>query len=118
MREPRLSRSPAHALAVLLGRAGDPVPPLRQLGEHLPDRRVRVLGLDGLEEQLGQAQVAERPAAFDRQHLAGGSTPQPPGVHANRLVHHAEILSLKGDSYRLKDRDLARPPAARTPETA
>ena len=27
----------------------------------------------------------------------------------DRLVHHAEILSLKGDSYRLKDRDLARP---------
>jgi hypothetical protein len=24
-------------------------------------------------------------------------------------VHHAEILALKGDSYRLKDRDLARP---------
>jgi len=24
----------------------------------------------------------------------------------DRLVHHAEILSLKGDSYRLKDRDL------------
>jgi len=32
----------------------------------------------------------------------------------DRLVHHAEILSLKGDSYRLKDRDLARPPRART----
>jgi len=31
----------------------------------------------------------------------------------DRLVHHAEILSLKGDSYRLKDKDLgARPPAA------
>ncbi len=30
----------------------------------------------------------------------------------DRLVHHAEILALKGDSYRLKDRDLARPPAA------
>jgi DNA replication protein DnaC len=30
----------------------------------------------------------------------------------DRLVHHAEILSLKGDSYRLKDKDLgARPPA-------
>ena len=29
----------------------------------------------------------------------------------DRLVHHAEILSLKGDSYRLKDKDLgARPP--------
>src|ERR671929_273861 len=27
----------------------------------------------------------------------------------DRLIHHAEILSLKGDSYRLKDRDLARP---------
>jgi DNA replication protein DnaC len=36
----------------------------------------------------------------------------------DRLVHHAEILALKGDSYRLKDRDLARAPAARTPETA
>jgi DNA replication protein DnaC len=30
----------------------------------------------------------------------------------DRLVHHAEILSLKGDSYRLKDRDLG-PHAAR-----
>jgi DNA replication protein DnaC len=30
----------------------------------------------------------------------------------DRLVHHAEILSLKGDSYRLKDRELARPPRA------
>jgi DNA replication protein DnaC len=29
----------------------------------------------------------------------------------DRLVHHAEILALKGDSYRLKDRDLTRPPA-------
>ena len=29
----------------------------------------------------------------------------------DRLVHHAEILALKGDSYRLKDRDLARTPA-------
>ena len=25
----------------------------------------------------------------------------------DRLVHHAEILALKDDSYRLKDRDLA-----------
>ncbi len=32
----------------------------------------------------------------------------------DRLVHHAEILSLKGDSYRLKDKDLAtRPRPAR-----
>src|SRR3954462_12556247 len=27
----------------------------------------------------------------------------------DRLVHHAEIVALKGDSYRLKDRELARP---------
>ena len=30
----------------------------------------------------------------------------------DRLVHHAEVNSLKGDSYRLKDRDLGRVPAA------
>ncbi|MBF8194561.1 ATP-binding protein [Nonomuraea sp. K274] len=30
----------------------------------------------------------------------------------DRLVHHAEVISLKGDSYRLKNRDLGRPPAA------
>jgi DNA replication protein DnaC len=30
----------------------------------------------------------------------------------DRLVHHAEILSLKGDSYPLRDRDVGgRPPA-------
>jgi len=29
----------------------------------------------------------------------------------DRLVHHAEV-ALKGDSYRLKDRDLGRVPAA------
>ena len=35
----------------------------------------------------------------------------------DRLVHHAEILSLKGDSFRLKDRDLgSRPPVAREPQ--
>lgn len=35
----------------------------------------------------------------------------------DRLVHHAEILSLKGDSYRLRDKDLgaARPPVGTEP---
>jgi DNA replication protein DnaC len=28
----------------------------------------------------------------------------------DRLVHHAEILALKGDSYRLRDKDLGAPP--------
>jgi DNA replication protein DnaC len=33
----------------------------------------------------------------------------------DRLVHHAEVISMKGDSYRLKDRDLGRvPPAMKT----
>ena len=30
----------------------------------------------------------------------------------DRLVHHAEILALKGDSYRLRDKDLGAAPAA------
>ncbi|MGH3468001.1 MAG: IS21-like element helper ATPase IstB [Thermocrispum sp.] len=34
----------------------------------------------------------------------------------DRLVHHAEVISLKGDSYRLKDRDLGRVPTATTTE--
>ena len=33
----------------------------------------------------------------------------------DRLVHNAEVITLKGDSYRLKDRDLGRTtPAANT----
>ena len=33
----------------------------------------------------------------------------------DRLVHHAEIIAIKGDSYRLKDRDIGRtPPANKT----
>lgn len=32
----------------------------------------------------------------------------------DRLVHHAEVLNLRGDSYRLKDRDLGRVPPATT----
>jgi len=34
----------------------------------------------------------------------------------DRLVHHAEVIALKGDSYRLKDRDLGRVPTAGTEE--
>ena len=34
----------------------------------------------------------------------------------DRLVHHAEILNLKGDSYRLKDKELGSPPPAKRPE--
>jgi len=35
----------------------------------------------------------------------------------DRLVHHADVVALKGDSYRLKDRDLGRVPAATTDDT-
>jgi DNA replication protein DnaC len=34
----------------------------------------------------------------------------------DRLVHHAEVVALKGDSYRLRNRDLGRVPAAATDE--
>jgi DNA replication protein DnaC len=34
----------------------------------------------------------------------------------DRLVHHAEVVALKGDSYRLKDRDLGRVPTTGTEE--
>ena len=34
----------------------------------------------------------------------------------DRLVHHAEVIALKGDSCRLRDRDLGRLPAATTTE--
>ena len=34
----------------------------------------------------------------------------------DRLVHHADVVSLKGDSYRLKGRDLGRTPTGRTTE--
>jgi DNA replication protein DnaC len=34
----------------------------------------------------------------------------------DRLVHHAEVIALKGDSYRPKDRDLGRVPAAAADE--
>lgn len=29
----------------------------------------------------------------------------------DRLVHHSEVVALKGDSYRLRDRDLGRVPS-------
>jgi DNA replication protein DnaC len=35
----------------------------------------------------------------------------------DRLVHHAEVVALKGDSYRLRNRDLGRVPAATTEES-
>jgi DNA replication protein DnaC len=34
----------------------------------------------------------------------------------DRLVHHADVVALKGDSYRLRNRDLGRVPAATTEE--
>ena len=38
------------------------------------------------------------------------------GAMIDRLVHHAEVIALKGDSYRLRNRDLGRVPAAATEE--
>jgi carbamate kinase len=38
------------------------------------------------------------------------------GAVAELLAHDAEVVALKGDSYRLKDRDLGRVPASSTEE--
>jgi hypothetical protein len=35
----------------------------------------------------------------------------------DRLVHHADVVSMKGDSYRLKDLDLGRVPRPPRPTT-
>jgi DNA replication protein DnaC len=35
----------------------------------------------------------------------------------DRLVHHADVIAIKGDSYRLKDRDLGRVPTAAADES-
>ena len=35
----------------------------------------------------------------------------------DRLVHHAEVIALKGDFFRIKDRDLGRVPGSSTEET-
>jgi DNA replication protein DnaC len=35
----------------------------------------------------------------------------------DRLVHHADVIALKGDSYRLKDRDLGRTPTSAADES-
>ena len=37
--------------------------------------------------------------------------------YSPRRARHAEVVTLKGDSYRLKDRDLGRVPASSTEET-
>ena len=36
----------------------------------------------------------------------------------DRLVHHAEVVALKGDSYRLRNRDLGRVSTAITEENS
>jgi hypothetical protein len=76
------------------------------------------------------ASVTQRAAANTSHHsVAHQLTPPParPGRHSHashhagkarsaaaaiidRLVHHAEVVALKGDSYRLKNRDLGRAP--------
>ena len=42
------------------------------------------------------------------------ATTSPATAMIDRLVHHAEAIALKGDTYRLKGRDLGRIPTAAT----
>ena len=54
--------------------------------------------------------------------MSDGTFPSDPtgrargGAMIDRLVHHADVVALKGDSYRLKGRDLGRVPTAGTDE--
>jgi len=63
------------------------------------------------------------PATITLPDLASGSDRTPGAQFAagspapiHRLVHHADVIALKGDSYRLKDRDLGRVPTATADE--
>jgi DNA replication protein DnaC len=70
------------------GRQPDVLARLRPLRARLADRHLKQAVLGG--EIFGDEVVA--------------------AAMIDRLVHHAEILALKGDSYRLRDKDLASPP--------
>jgi DNA replication protein DnaC len=53
---------------------------------------------------------------FDRWGEVFGDDDVVAAAMIDRLVHHAEVIALKGDSYRLKNRDLGRVPTAATDE--
>jgi DNA replication protein DnaC len=42
--------------------------------------------------------------------MSAGPDRERAGAMIDRLVHNAEILSLKGDSHQLRDKDLGAPP--------
>jgi hypothetical protein len=63
----------------------------------------------------GSVELAPRPLGLERARSSATTSTPPPWI--DRLVRHAEILNLKGDSYRLKDKDLGSPPPAKTPES-
>ena len=64
--------------------------------------------------------AATSPAIAITGRVPRDQAPRSPEPARFRLVHHADIISLKGDSYRLKDRDLGRipRPAATTVKAA
>lgn len=57
----------------------------------------------GTEQEDGEDVMPPRHRSSQFDHL-------PNRVYLGFLPHHAEVVSLKGDSYRLKDRDLGRVP--------
>jgi hypothetical protein len=79
-------------------------PPLRvrREGERLGDTE-RHTGQQAHECQIGEG----RAEVFGDDVVAAAPI--------DRLVHHAEVIFMKGDNYRLKDRDLGQvPPATKT----
>jgi hypothetical protein len=66
--------------------------------------------VSGRYERASLIVTSNKPFAGER---SSATTPVAAAM-IDRLVHHADVIALKGDSYRLKDRDLGRVPAATT----
>jgi hypothetical protein len=80
--------------------------PARRRTARTPDARIGEIGT--MMATRGSSIVVAG-HCYDRGEIFGDEVTA--AAMIDRLVHHAEILALKGDSYRLKDRDLARAPA-------
>ena len=58
---------------------------------------------------------SQPPGTSSQRTVARQTNHAPATAMIDRLIHHSEILSLKGDSYRLRGRDLDARPARSHP---
>ena len=90
----------------------------RLVADGVPQRQVaRDLGIG--RSTVERALASDRPPKYERPPVPTSFEPFEPLVGdqavaaamIDRVVHHAEVIALKGDSYRLRNRDLGRVPA-------